>query len=117
MTRIGLLLLILLAQGVFIVRSAPAIPTSIQASIRQRVDYGYNAGIVAGAADASGRAYFSYGSGSLESIQELDERTLFEIGSVTKVFTGTLLARMIQTGEADLTNRVRDYLPAVTPFP
>ena len=42
------------------------------------------AGIVAGIANAQGRAYFSYGRRSLDTPDPVDERTLFEIGSVTK---------------------------------
>lgn len=40
-----------------------------------------------------------------------DEKTLFEIGSITKVFTTTLLAEMHVAGELTLNNRVNRYLP------
>jgi len=41
----------------------------------------------------------------------VDENTLFEIGSVTKVFTTTLLADMAERGELELTNAIQLYLP------
>ena len=41
----------------------------------------------------------------------LDERTLFEIGSITKTFTGTLLAEMVQTGAVRLDDPIQKYLP------
>jgi D-alanyl-D-alanine-carboxypeptidase/D-alanyl-D-alanine-endopeptidase len=40
-----------------------------------------------------------------------DDRTLFEIGSVTKVFTGTLLAEMATRGEVDLQDPLTRHLP------
>ncbi|RJL35341.1 serine hydrolase [Bailinhaonella thermotolerans] len=43
--------------------------------------------------------------------------TLFEIGSVTKVFTGPALAAAVVRGEASLEEPVRDLLPAGTPLP
>ena len=38
-------------------------------------------------------------------------RTLFEIGSITKVFTGILLAEMVERGEVRLEDPVQDLLP------
>jgi D-alanyl-D-alanine-carboxypeptidase/D-alanyl-D-alanine-endopeptidase len=41
----------------------------------------------------------------------LDGRTLFEIGSITKVFTGILLAYAVESGEARLDQPVAELLP------
>jgi serine-type D-Ala-D-Ala carboxypeptidase/endopeptidase len=46
-----------------------------------------------------------------------DGRTLFEIGSITKVFTGILLADMIERGEVRLEDPVAQFLPDGTPVP
>ena len=43
--------------------------------------------------------------------------TLFEIGSVTKVFTALLLADAVQRGEVALTDPVAQYLPPNTKVP
>jgi CubicO group peptidase (beta-lactamase class C family) len=43
---------------------------------------------------------------------KVDEDTIFEIGSITKVFTGILLAEMAQKGEVRLEDPVAKYLPA-----
>ena len=40
-----------------------------------------------------------------------DGRTLFEIGSITKVFTGILLAEMAERGEVRLEQPVAELLP------
>ena len=58
-----------------------------------------------GVIDASGRA--TYGCGE----HPPDGRTLFEIGSVSKTFTATLLADMIQRGEITLDAPIADLLP------
>ena len=44
-----------------------------------------------------------------------DERTLFEIGSITKGFTGILLADMVERGEARLEEPLSALLPAPSP--
>ena len=44
--------------------------------------------------------------------QPVDGDTIFEIGSVTKVFTALLLADMVAKGEVALTDPVSKYLPA-----
>lgn len=41
----------------------------------------------------------------------LDRNTLFEIGSITKVFTNTILADMVQKGEVKLDDPIAKYLP------
>ena len=43
----------------------------------------------------------------------LDGDTVFEIGSITKVFTALLLAEMVTLGEVSLNDPVSNYLPTV----
>lgn len=47
----------------------------------------------------------------------LDENTVFEIGSITKVFTTSLLAEMVARGEVKLGDAVSKYLPAAVRVP
>src|SRR5437868_3793827 len=42
----------------------------------------------------------------------LDGNTLFEVGSITKVFTNTILADMVKKGEVRLDDPVAKFLPA-----
>lgn len=55
---------------------------------------------------------FSYGKFDADDKRAVDADTIFEIGSVTKVFTSPLLADMVQRGEAALTAPVAKYLPS-----
>ena len=97
--------------------AVPVITPAVQASIRARVDYAYNPGIVVGMVNADGRAFFSYGQTAYDSGVLPDEHTLYEIGSVTKVFTATLLAEMVARGEVQLGDAVESLLPASASVP
>lgn len=61
------------------------------------------AGIVIGVSEHGVRRVMSYGAAKPDS--------LFEIASITKTFTGLLLARMAAEGQLDLRDPVRDVLP------
>lgn len=72
---------------------------AIEAKMRQR-DWDANAGplaIVVGVLDASGPRFYKLGLADRETGRLADEHTIFEIASVTKLFTSLVLA----TNEAD----------------
>jgi CubicO group peptidase (beta-lactamase class C family) len=48
---------------------------------------------------------------SVEHPLEVRPDTLFQIGSITKTFTGTAAMRLVEHGELDLDEPVRTYLP------
>jgi serine-type D-Ala-D-Ala carboxypeptidase/endopeptidase len=102
---------------------APATPVALDdAAIRQllvtRVDgERRNAGIVVGVLSPAGRRIVAYGRASLDQTRPLDGDTVFEIGSVTKVFTAMLLADSVRRGDARLTDPVLSYLPITAPPP
>lgn len=74
-------------------------------------------GIVVGVIGPEGRRVISYGSRTQGDPRPLDGGTVFEIGSVTKVFTALLLAEMVQRGEVALTDPVVKHLPAGVQVP
>jgi D-alanyl-D-alanine-carboxypeptidase/D-alanyl-D-alanine-endopeptidase len=69
-------------------------------------------GIVVGTISSEGRKIISAGERSLDDPHPPDGDTVFEIGSVTKVFTALLLAEMAEKNEVGLNNPVAKYLPA-----
>ncbi len=84
----------------------------IRAILRARVDVEKRGvGIVVGWVDAQGSRVVSYGKTALQGGTEVNGRTIFEIGSVTKVFTATLLARAVERGDLKLDDPVAKYLP------
>ncbi|QPC84616.1 beta-lactamase family protein [Phototrophicus methaneseepsis] len=56
---------------------------------------------------------FTHGSGITSAINplEIDEDTLFQIGSITKTFTATAMMRLVEDGKLDLNAPIRTYLP------
>jgi CubicO group peptidase (beta-lactamase class C family) len=87
------------------------IPEDVRANVRARVDNGWSVGIVVGVVDSTGPRYFAYGSTARAGGRPVGERTVFEIGSVTKVFTALALAAMAAHGEVGLDDPVQRYLP------
>jgi D-alanyl-D-alanine-carboxypeptidase/D-alanyl-D-alanine-endopeptidase len=69
-------------------------------------------GIVVGVVDASGRRVVSAGSRTQGDAQPLDENSLFEIGSITKVFTSLLLADAVERERVSLDDPVSKFLPS-----
>jgi len=96
---------------------AQGIPDRIKQSIRQGVDNGYHASVIIGTIDASGCEYYAYGKTSLPDGNTPTEEVLFEIGSVTKVFTSLLLAEMTERGEVTLQDPISMYLPGEVNIP
>ncbi len=65
-----------------------------------------------------GRRYVvGLGNVSAQNSGPPDGRTLFEIGSITKLFTATTLAALVERGEVKLDDPVSRYLPATVVSP
>jgi D-alanyl-D-alanine-carboxypeptidase/D-alanyl-D-alanine-endopeptidase len=63
-------------------------------------------GVAIGVVQGGRRLILTYGEGRSDG--------LYEIGSVTKTFTGLILAQMVEQGQVDLNTPVRELLPAGT---
>jgi hypothetical protein len=68
-------------------------------------------GLAVGIVDEHGPRVISHGKLDNGTDREVDGDTLFEIGSITKVFTALLLQDMIERGEMKLEDPVQKYLP------
>jgi len=80
--------------------------------IQSRVDEKRAVGIVVGVMEADGsKRIFATGESGPDA-QPLGERSVFEIGSTTKVFTAILLADMAAKGELAFDDPVAKFLPA-----
>lgn len=80
-------------------------------NIKSRVNNEINTGIVVGVVTPEGTGFYSYGVKSLETKEPVDENTVFEIGSITKTFTGILLANEVTNGELSLNDPLQNLLP------
>ncbi len=100
--------------------AAQSLPTD--AEIRQiltdRVDkYQQSIGIAVGVIGPSGRRIITYGSLNQNDPRPVTGDTLFEIGSITKLFTSLLLADMVKKGEVALNDPLSKYLPPTVKVP
>jgi serine-type D-Ala-D-Ala carboxypeptidase/endopeptidase len=73
--------------------------------------------MVVGVIEPKGRRVVAYGSLAKDDKRPLNGDTVFEIGSMTKVFTSLVLMDMAQKGEVALTDPVSKYLPASVKVP
>ncbi|MEJ7637483.1 MAG: serine hydrolase, partial [Singulisphaera sp.] len=64
-----------------------------------------------GIIDGDERSVFGYGRGPADAGAPPDEDTIYEIGSITKVFTTLSLAKMVEEGKVRLDDPVRLHLP------
>lgn len=90
----------------------------IRAILADRIDRGrQGVGMVVGIIEPKGRRVVAWGSLAEGDKRTLDGDTVFEIGSMTKVFTSLVLMDMAQRGEVALTDPVTKYLPAGVKMP
>jgi len=90
----------------------------IRTILKERIDQTrQSVGIVACSFDADRQKIVTHGSSGAANDRPLDGDTVFEIGSITKVFTALLLAEMVTRGEVALDDPVAKYLPADAKMP
>ena len=88
-------------------------------SIQERVDLEYTPSIAVGVIDSNGMHFYNYGKTKNENGKSVDEQTIYEIGSISKVFTSFLLAKMVEEGKMSLDDPIDKYLisrPEITFF-
>jgi serine-type D-Ala-D-Ala carboxypeptidase/endopeptidase len=91
----------------------PAPDADIRRILTERVDGRKAAvGIVVGALAPAGRRFVGYGRLAADDPRAPGRDTVYEIGSVTKVFTCLLFAEMVRRGEVGLEDPVSTHLPA-----
>jgi CubicO group peptidase (beta-lactamase class C family) len=110
-----------LAQAVFS-QPSPQSPVPPDSEIRKIIEDRIgkkqeDVGMVVGIIEPSGRRIVAFGSSDRTDKRPLDGNSVFEIGSITKVFTSLLLADMVRHGEVALTDPVSKYLPKGVKMP
>ena len=79
--------------------------------IKNAVENNRSTGIVVGILDEHSSRVISYGKTSKENGNTPDRYTMYEIGSVTKVFTSLLLEDMSEHGELNINDPISKFLP------
>src|ERR1700687_3480262 len=84
----------------------------------RRIDHQEQAaGIVVGIIEPNGRRVVAYGNLAKGDSRTLDGDTIFEIGSISKVFTSLALADMVNRKEVTLDDPAAKYLPEHVKMP
>jgi len=103
--------------------TAREIPEEVRRAVRQSVDQGYRTGVVVGLVNPQGVYTFAYPSaaqvvpGEAARGEVVTPGSVFAVGSLTKVFTGIVLADMVERGEVELEGPLNRYLPAGLEIP
>jgi CubicO group peptidase (beta-lactamase class C family) len=112
MSRVRTALLFLLSLVPLAAQSSFPADPDIQAIARRGVPVEGRAGVVIGLLEPGGTSRVVTAADV-----PYDGRTLFEIGSITKVLTGILLADMAERGEVRLDDPIAQFLPQGTRVP
>ncbi len=116
-TRLSLTALVILSAGSLQAQRHFPSDDAIQAILNEQVTAKKTTGLVIGLLEADGtRRIFTAGRSGNPS-ETLSGKTVFEIGSITKVLTTELLAEMVSRGEVALNDPVQKYLPAGVTMP
>jgi CubicO group peptidase (beta-lactamase class C family) len=92
-------------------READPLRGRAQALVQPMLDKKKSVGMVVGVIEGGRTHLFGFGRVSLDGGKPPDGKTIFEIGSVTKVFTSLALAEMAEEGLVRLVDPVQRYLP------
>lgn len=88
------LFLILIASCSLLGIAQNTLPADVDKSIQDRITNGHSPSIVVGIIDKNGPQYYLYGTKTIGG-EAVDEHSIYEIGSISKTFTGILLAQMV----------------------
>lgn len=111
--KINTLLLVALVVGLGTICQAQGavISKEVKENLGARIANGNNAGIVVGVINSDGTTFYSCGVKSVKTNEAVDENAVFEIGSISKTFTGVLLADMVKKGDLELDDPLQSLLP------
>jgi D-alanyl-D-alanine-carboxypeptidase/D-alanyl-D-alanine-endopeptidase len=85
---------------------------NIDSLVQKRIELGETPGMVVGVFSKNKIAYYAHGVANNETGEPVTSATLFEIGSITKTFTATMLALMVERGNVALEDPVQKFLPS-----
>ena len=90
----------------------------VQKIIDDRVEAGLAPAIVVGIVRKDGtKEFYSAGRLHVDGTKEVDANTIFEIGSISKVFTTLLMAQMAEQGDFEFSDHAQSFLPAGVTMP
>ena len=91
--------------------------SEIQTRLDERIASGNGVGLVAASLEPDGTVVIAAAGKPGPDALPLDGHSVFEIGSITKVFTALLLADMVERGEVTLDTPVQRLMPSEVKVP
>jgi len=91
---------------------SPTLDEQIEHLAKSHLIFGRTPGVAIGTFHDGLEKYYFFGTKNLSIEEEIDEFTMFEIGSITKTFTSLLFACFVNNNQISLTDTIDAYLPA-----
>jgi serine-type D-Ala-D-Ala carboxypeptidase/endopeptidase len=85
-------------------------PMDIQKILREYIKENAGVGAAIGYIDNGNITYYVYGKKDIDSSELIDNKSIFEIGSITKVFTTIALMEIVRQGKICLDDSIKKYL-------
>ena len=92
------------------------LPHEVIVTINDRIRENLNPSIAIGIIDKNGPRYYSFGTTKQDG-KKVNEHSIYEIGSISKVFTATLLADQVVKGNMSTEDPIEKYLPSDLKIP
>jgi CubicO group peptidase (beta-lactamase class C family) len=92
-----------------------SLDTVVHQSVLPFMNQQSKVGISIGVFNKGEKAFYNYGTTQLEKPELPTNRTLYEIGSITKTFMGTLLAQAVKDHKLKMNDDIRMYLSGSYP--
>lgn len=89
---------------------ADGLPAEVVKTIEKRLAGEVSPSFALAIVDSTGTRFYNFGTTTMGGVS-VDEHTIYEIGSITKVFTGILLANAVLEGKVRLEDDVNSYIP------
>lgn len=93
-----------------------SLPAEVVKNIEARIANGYSPSIAIGIIDKDGPQYYLFGTKTAGG-QSVNEHTIYEIGSISKTFTGILLAQAVLDGQMKTDDPAQKHLPSTLTLP
>lgn len=90
---------------------------TVEEKIKQRIEYQETPGIVVGIYESGKITYHAFGVADIQKNEPVSSKTLFEIGSITKVFTTSLAALLSIENKISFSDKAQKYLPSKAVLP
>jgi len=93
---------------------ADDLKSSIDSLVQKQIDEEYNVGAIVGVLRNQDVDFWSYGGVKYGEIDSPDADTLYEIGSISKVFTAIILASLVNEGIVTLDDPISKFIPELS---